>query len=107
MITIQSIKSVLKYVGNAKCICALVLGNDDKYYIFTARTGEPRVNCEQNSYDVYGWHDKEILRFTKETSYEFSMPLVADDNDTILKLIQIKNPEFFDDAVKIIQSFIR
>ena len=66
------IKQVLKYQGNSKYICVLVLNEKDKLFVFFALTSGLVINTEKETTDL-GLARKMIFSFCE--NYEINIPL--------------------------------
>ena len=92
---------IIQYIGNRDSVCFLIKANNNKYYIFAAKTED--LSFEQNSLT------KTInnrLTSTQEKNRRLCIDLIPGSDNSIYHIIEIRDKNFFEDAVKIIQAFI-
>ena len=99
------LKEVLKYCGNSKYICALVLGEKDKLFVFYALTSGLVINTEKNTinYDL-GRARKIIFDFYKD--YEIKIQLKPTEQNHIFHIVEIDNEKEYELICSVVESLV-
>jgi hypothetical protein len=99
------IKQVLKYQGNEKYICILVLNEKDELFIFYALTGKLSINInKETEYCDLGLTEKFIIHTLSEC--EINIPILAAKDSSLFHIIKIDNEKEYDHICSIVESLV-